>query len=316
MNRRSLALLAVVFGGFFVLFLVFLGLAFAALRGETHARPGTDGPRIGVVELRGVIGDPRNGIDGSREAEQVRDFAEDDDVKGILVRIESPGGAVAPSQEINEEIQRARARKKVVCSLGQTAASGGYYIAVACDRIVANRGTLTGSIGVISQFMSVPEWLEIARVQQTTLKTGALKDAGSPFRTLTDEDRAYFEKMLDRIYQQFLAAVAEGRGKKVEEIRPLADGRVFTGEEALELGLVDKLGNFRTALDELMAISGLEGEPQLVRPERKDDFRWLELLRGDARSVAREVARGAVDGLSQRPAGQGGVMLLAPWVTP
>ena len=122
--------------------------------------------------------------------------------------------------------------------------------------------------------------------------------------------------MLDRIYQQFLAAVAEGRGKKVEEIKPLADGRVFTGEEALERGLVDKLGNFRTAVDELMSIAGLEGEPQLVRPEKKDEYRWLELLRTDARSVAREVARGAVDGISQRPAGQGGVMLLAPWVSP
>lgn len=312
MNRRSLAVLAVVFGGFFILFLAFLGLAYSAIRSEGGHKLST-GPRIGVVELTGMIGDAQNGIEGSREAEEIRDFAEDDEIKAILVRIDSPGGAVAPSQEINEEIKRAREKKHVLCSMGQTAASGGYYIAVACEKIVANRGTITGSIGVISQFFSAPDLVELAHVKETTLKTGALKDAGSPFREFNETDRAYFEGLLKRIFEQFLAAVAEGRGKQVEELRPLADGRVFTGEEALELGLVDKLGNFRTAIQELSALAELEGEPQLVYPTHKDEFKLFDLLRSDARGVAREFAKGAIDGVSAKAGvGPSGVLLLAP----
>lgn len=312
-NKRAMYVLAAVFGGFFLLFLVFLGLAFSAIQGQ---KPGTkgNGPKIGVVELNGQItGDPSNGIHGRTEAEQIRDFAEDESVKAVLVRIDSPGGAVAPAQEIWEEIRRTRQKKKVVCSMGQVAASGGYYIAVACDRIVANPGTLTGSIGVISQFLNAKELVAAAKLQAVTLKTGALKDTGSPFREFNDQDRVYFEGLLSGIFDQFMQAIAEGRGKTIEEIRPVADGRVLSGAEALEVGLVDKLGNFRTAVDELMALAGLEGEPQLVYPEKEEMLPFMKLLRSGARTAAGEVTRGAVEGLTgQAGALQSGVLLLAP----
>ncbi len=309
MNRRSVWLLAIVFGGFFLLFLIFVGVAFAALRGQERTEGPTGGPKLGVVVLKGVIG-AKGGIEGRREAEQIYDFARDDEIKGIVVRVDSPGGAVAPSQELNEEIRRAEKKKKVVCSMGNLAASGGYYVSVACDEIVADPGTLTGSIGVISQLFAVPDLLSAAKVQETTLKTGALKDAGSPFRPITDQDKAYLNGLIHDIYQQFVAAVAAGRHKKVADILPLADGRVYTGEEAQKLGLIDKIGNFRTAVDELMRLSKLHGEPQLVYPVKRN--RFLDFLRGDARAAAREATEGAVEGLEARGGLQPGILLLAP----
>jgi protease-4 len=307
---RSLSVVLVLLG----LGLVSLLLAGLALSLRGGSRSFAAGPKIGLLELEGVIGE-HGGIGGSREAEQLHDFAMDDEVQAILVRIDSPGGAVAPSQELHEEILRTRKRKKVVCSLGNTAASGGYYIAVACERIVANPGSVTGSIGVISRFFAAPELLQLAKVEETTLKTGALKDAGSPFRRFDAQDRAYFESLQQGIYEQFLKAVADGRGKTVEALRPLADGRVYSGEEAVRLGLVDTLGNMRTALDELMKLAGLTGEPQLVRPER-EPFRLSELLRTEMRGAAGEAVRGAVEGLGGRASARSGVMLLAPGFDP
>jgi protease-4 len=318
MNRRAAVVLVVVFGGFFVLFLLFLAIAYSAVRNtpERHAgKTSFGGPKIGVVELKGTIGDEKGGIQGSREAEQIRDFAEDDKIKAILIRIDSPGGSVAPSQEIWEEIKRSRKKKKVVCSQGNLAASGGYYISVACDEIVANPGTLTGSIGVISQFLDAKELLALAKVQQTTLKTGALKDSGSPFREFNAEDRKYFDGLLHEIFEQFLSAVAEGRHKTVEEIRPLADGRVFSGAQAKALGLVDALGNFRTAVDRVMELAGLHGEPELVYPEKKEAFPFLDVLRGGAHAVGQEFVKGAVDGVTDRVSMQGGILFLAPGLT-
>lgn len=318
MNRRAAVVLVGVFGGFFVLFLIFLGLAFSALKGQDkRSRGGGTGPKIGVVELKGTIGDDRNGIEGLREAEQIREFAEDDDIKALVIRIDSPGGAVAPSQEIWSEIKRTREKKnkKVVCSQGQLAASGGYYISVACDEIVANAGTLTGSIGVISQFFSASELVSLAKLQQTTLKTGPLKDSGSPFRPFNEEDRKYFEGLLGDIYNQFVTAVAEGRKKSVEEIKPLADGRVFSGLEAKNLGLVDTIGNFRVAVDRAMALANLTGEPDLIYPAKEPRFPFLDALKGGARSVGQGVAEGAAEGITGRMGLKSGVLLLAPGLT-
>lgn len=312
MNRRAAVVLALVFGGFFVLFLAFLGIAWMAVQGKESSLGATGGPKIGVVELTGTIGDHERGIQGRREAEQIRKFARDETIKALVIRIDSPGGAVAPSQEIWEEIKRTRTKKKVVCSQGNLAASGGYYISVACDEIVANAGTLTGSIGVISQFFDASELLGVAKLQQTTLKTGALKDSGSPLRDFNEEDRAYFTKLLNDIFDQFLEAVAEGRKKKVEEIRPYADGRVFTGKEALALGLVDRIGNFRTAVDRTMELAGLEGEPELVYPDKEERFPFLELLRDGASAAGTGLARGAVQGAARASGLEGGVLLLAP----
>jgi protease-4 len=314
MNRRAALVLATIFGGFFLLFLVFLMLAFAALRKDapmSAIRVG-GGPKIGVVEIVGTIGDGENGVDGKREAEQLRTFAKDDSIEAVVVRIDSPGGAVAPSQEIWQEIKRTREKKKVLCSMGNLAASGGYYIAVACEEIMANPGTLTGSIGVISQFFDASEWLPFAKLEATTLKTGALKDSGSPLRDFSEEDRVYFNGLLEDIFGQFLQAVAEGRRKSVDEIRPLADGRVFTGVQAQKLGLVDSLGNFRMAVDRVMELAGLEGDPQLVYAEEADEFEFLKYFRGGARAVARDAVEGAVDGITASAGARTGILLLAP----
>lgn len=306
MNRRAIAVLAAIFGGFFLLFIVFLSLAYMAVRGETSFSSGSaTGPKIGVVELKGQIGDSDRGIEGHREAEEIRKLAEDDSIKALVIRIDSPGGAVAPSQELWTEIRRARTvhEKKVVCSMGSLAASGGYLIAVACDRIVANPGTLTGSIGVITQFFEARELVAAAKLVPHTLKTGLYKDAGNPMREFTQVDEAFFEQLIGNIYDQFVEVVAEGRNMTVEQVRPLADGRVFTGAQAKELGLVDELGNFRDAVTLAMQMAEVEGEPNLVYPERGSQFMWRELLRGGARSVGRELVEGVFDGV--QAVGQG-----------
>lgn len=313
MNRRAALVLATVFGGFFLLFLVFLALAWAALNKDSRrASVGGSGPKIGIVEVEGTIGDSENGVDGKREAEELREFAEDDDIEAIVVRIDSPGGAVAPSQEIWAEIKRSREKKKVLCSMGNLAASGGYYIAVACEEIVANPGTLTGSIGVISQFFDASEWLTAAKLEETTLKTGPFKDSGSPLREFNEQDQAYFNELLNDIYLQFIQAVADGRKLSLDEVRPLADGRVYTGVQAQKLKLVDSLGNFRAAVDRVMELAGLEGEPQLVYPEDEGQFAFLKYLQGGARAAAREAVQGAVEGVAASAVSRTGVLLLAP----
>lgn len=319
MNRRATVILAAVFGGFFLLFLLFLGIAFAAVKSQGNHKfkaLASNGPKIGVVELKGVIGEEKSGIAGGKEAEQIRDFAEDDEIKAIIVRINSPGGAVAPSQEIAEEIIRSRTKKKVICSQGNVAASGGFYISVACDKIVADAGTLTGSIGVISQFFSAKDLIALAHLQETTLKTGALKDSGSPFREFNEQDQIYMNGLLHEIYEQFVKAVADGRHMKVEDVLKLADGRVFTGLKAKELGLVDEIGNFRTAVDITMREAKLEGEPDLVYPEKKSEFPFLEALKDGATATGAGMARGALEGISSRLGLDNGVLLLAPGFAP
>lgn len=297
MNRRAVAVLSVIFGGFFLLFVVFLSLAYMAMRGDTRSSS-TGGPKIGVVELTGQIGDPDRGIEGHREAEQIRKLAGDDSIRALVVRIDSPGGSVAPSQELWAEILRVRneEEKPVVCSMGNLAASGAYYIAVACDSIVANPGTLTGSIGVITQIFEARELVEAAKLVPHTMTTGVYKDAGNPMREFTQVDEAYFEQLLQNIHQQFIEAVASGRNMELERVRPLADGRVFTGLQAKEFGLVDELGNFRDAVLLAMQLAEVEGEPDLVYPERDKNFIFRELFRVGARSVGRDLVHGLFDG--------------------
>jgi protease-4 len=277
-DRLALAIVLFVFGGLFLVFFGFLVLAYSAVRGES---PGlSTGPRIGVVEVKGGIG-----MDGSAEVEtllkQVRRFQQDDGLKAVVIRIDSPGGAVAPSQEIHDEVKRLAAKKTVVCSLGNLAASGGYYVAVACPKIVAEPGTLTGSIGVISQFPNVKGLVERFDVKFETVKSGKLKDAGNPFRDMTPEEREYWQALIDRVYAQFLRAVAEGRDLPEEEVRKVADGRVLTGEEAKERGLVDALGNFYDAIELAKSDAKLTGEPTLVYPP-DDRGRFLEQIMGGA----------------------------------
>jgi protease-4 len=289
-DRLAIALVAFIFGGLFLVFFGFLLLAYGVVKGES---PGLGGPRVGVVELRGGIGMG----DGGRETEEVlklvKRFEDDDGMKAVVVRVDSPGGAVGPSQEIHDEVARLAKKKKVICSLGNVAASGGYYVAVACPKIVAAPGTLTGSIGVITQFPNVKGLAQRFDVRMETVKSGALKDAGNPFRDMTAEDRAYWQGLVDRVHGQFVAAVAAGRGLEPDAVRRIADGRVITGAEAKELGLVDALGNFYDAVDLAMKEAGLEGKPNLVYP-REERTRIFEQLVGRAADAAADAVAGRV----------------------
>lgn len=294
-DRLAIAIVAFIFGGLFLVFFGFLVLAYGVVQGESPRLAG--GPRIGVIEVKGGIGMGDGGAEAEDVLKRVRKFAEDDGIKAIVVRIDSPGGSVGPSQEIHDEVLKLAKKKTVVCSLGNVAASGGYYVAVACPKIVAAPGTLTGSIGVISQFPNVKGLVERLDVKVETVKSGKLKDAGNPFRDMTAEDRAYWQALIDRVYRQFVDAVAAGRKVAVADVRKIADGRVITGEEAKELGLVDALGNFYDAVELAKTEAKLSGEPRLVYPPDERGH-FLEQLMGSAAgavadAVSARIARDA-----------------------
>jgi protease-4 len=280
MEKRSALYALVVFAGLLVLCFVFLYLLFAALEQKSETGWGTgSGPRIGVVELTGTIADGRDLI------AQLHELRNDASIKAIVIRIDSPGGAVAPSQEIFRAVERAREKKKVVASMGTVAASGGFYVAVACDKIYASPGTITGSIGVISEFPQVSQLLSLARVEVETIKSGPMKDAGSPLRPMTATERSFYQKFVDGVYEQFLADVARARKMDKEKLRPLADGRIFSGQEAHDLKLVDELGNFEDALEGASKLAGATGEPVPVF-QRKARTGWIgDLLRSAIESM-------------------------------
>jgi len=272
---------AFIFGGLFLVFFAFLWLAYSAVKGEAPRL--ASGPRVGIIEVKGAIGmGGRDGVDSEAVLKVIRRFRNDGDMKAVVVRIDSPGGAVAPSQEIYDELRAlSGSGKTVVCSLGNVAASGGLYVAMGCPLIVAEPGTLTGSIGVISQFFTVKGLLERFQVKAETVKSGKLKDAGSPFRDMSPEDRAYWQSLIDQVYGQFVRAVAESREMPEEKVRAFADGRVLTGETAKELDLIDELGSFQRAVELALEEADVKGkgEPTLVYPP-EDHGRFLEQLMG------------------------------------
>lgn len=228
--------------------------------------------QIAVVEVKGMIS-------GSREVvQQLRKFQRAPHVRGIILRIDSPGGAVGPSQEIYNAVARIKkdGKKKIYASLGSVAASGGYYIASATDKIFANPGTLTGSIGVIMAFSNVQELIAKIGVKPEVIKSGKFKDAGSPVRPISTEERQLLQNLVDDVHQQFVEDVAKGRNLSTEEVKPLADGRVFTGRQALEFKLVDQLGGLQDAIDSLAIQANIDGLPQIVREEEEVPFLdWL-----------------------------------------
>ncbi|BDG07833.1 signal peptide peptidase SppA [Anaeromyxobacter paludicola] len=278
-------------------FVAFSLLVYSAVRGEGPRL--STGPRIGIVEVKGTIGGGRGAVDSDEVLKTVKRYADDDEMRAVVVRIDSPGGSVAPSQEIYDELRKLVARKKaVVCSMGNMAASGGFYVAMACPVILAEPGTLTGSIGVISQFPNLKGLAERFDVRVETIKSGKLKDAGNPFRDMNPDDRVYWQSLVDQVYLQFVAAVSESRHLPPEEVKKFADGRVLTGETAHQLKLVDALGNFNDAVDLAKRKAGLKGEPHLVYPP-EDRAKLLDTLLGNGvRSVAdavrSEVAKDAM----------------------
>jgi protease-4 len=218
------------------------------------------GEKVGVIEIEGVLTDARPVV------ERIRHFREQKAIKAIVLRVDSPGGGVGPSQEIHREIRKTMEEKKVVVSMGAVAASGGYYVAAAADGIMANPGTLTGSIGVIMGYTNFEELLDKIGVRPVVVKSGKYKDIASPVGGLSEEERKILQNFTDTVHRQFIAAVAEGRSQSPEEIRRIADGRVFSGETARGLGLVDRLGNFQDAIEWAGRMAGIEGEVRAVYP--------------------------------------------------
>lgn len=224
---------------------------------------------VGVIEMKGVIADPKPTLT------HLREFCANDRVKAIVLRIDSPGGGVGPSQEIYEEIKRTRRTKKVVASMGAIAASGGYYIAAAADHIMANPGTITGSISVIMEFANLQALLEKIGVVPYVLKSGQYKDTGSPFREMTKKERALLQGFIDNVHHQFVSAVAEGRKMPEDKVEAIADGRILSGEQAKKVGLLDSLGNYEDAIKLAAKLGGIKGEPSVIYAKKRR-FSFLE----------------------------------------
>jgi protease-4 len=234
-----------------------LGVLASAL---SKVRPGK---KVAIVSIQGAI------LSSQEVVEELRGYAKDPSVKAIVLRINSPGGPVAPAQEIYQEVKRASEKKPVVVSMGSIAASGGYYIASAATRIVANPGTITGSIGVIMEIPNIQGLMKKLGIKTVVIKSGRHKDMASAFREMSPEQRRILEELLADVHEQFVQAVAEGRGMELQQVKALADGRVFTGRQAKALGLVDALGNLQEAIQLAKELAGIEGEPTIIRKKRR-----------------------------------------------
>ena len=278
MKRHPVLLGFIIIGVIVVVFFVSL-ITITRMSGGSLAF--TTGDRIAVVDIKGVIKDSKVIID------QILRFKRDNRVKAVVLRIDSPGGGVGPSQEIYEEVRKMRAKKKVVVSMGSVAASGGYYIACAADKIVANPGTITGSIGVLIEFANLEELMKKVGIRSIVIKSGDHKDAMSPFRKITSEERKLLQGLIDSVHSQFIDAVAKGRGLNREEVARIADGRIFSGEQAQTLGLVDTLGNLQDAVSLAAKIVKIKGEPKIIYPPKKK-FSILD-------RVFRNIAKNIID---------------------
>jgi protease-4 len=248
-------------------------LAILFFLGFFLAREGSGGGRIGLIRIEGVIADSREALD------QLEKFQRSQTIRAVVLRINSPGGGVAPAQEIYEELNKTRSqhRKPIVASMGSLAASGGYYIACASDRIFANPGSITGSIGVIMQLANISRLLEKVGVKATVIKSGEHKDMGSMTKDISPGDQKIFQEVLDDVHDQFVEAVVKGRKLDKGKVAEIADGRIFTGRQAVGLGLVDELGDLSDAINCAAQLAGIKGRPKIVE-ERKRRFSLLDIL--------------------------------------
>ncbi len=275
MSRRSL-LLSLAVATFLAVTLVALVLAvIVALRGGSGGGLALGGGRIALVEVDGLISDDRKVLD------DIARFRRDGSVRGYVVAINSPGGVVGPAQSIYEELKRLRRvdRKPVVASIGGIGASGGYYVALGADSIFAEPGSMTGSIGVIMEFPDASGLMKKVGLGWNVVKSAAHKDVGSPFRPMTAGDSAVLDSLVSDVYAQFVETVAQERHLTPERVRPLADGRVLSGRQALKGGLIDRTGNLRDALDAAGRMAGLGENPRVVRPPR-ERFSLLDVILG------------------------------------
>src|SRR5215467_3002 len=276
---RSRTLLWVLIGGgaFFLFVLAIFTLVYLALHAGTgEATLGGFGDRIGVVDLEGVILSPQPVVG------QLKKFGDDSSIKAIILHVNSPGGGVAASEEIYREVKRLRSekKKKVVVSIETVGASGAFYVASACDKIYADKGSIVGSIGVIAQWVNYGDLLKWAKLKDVVIKTGEFKDTGNPARDLTPAEQAYMQSLIDNMFGQFIQAVADGLYVVVFQSPAIANGKVWTGEQAKSMKLIDSIGDFEKVVEETAKSVGIPGEPTLVRPE-KDRRTLLDLLLGD-----------------------------------
>ena len=249
--------------------------------------------KIALVKIEGML------ITADAIVDEINNYADDSSVKAILIRIDSPGGGVVASQEIFNAVLNARnqQKKKVVISMGSVAASGGYYIAAAADRIVANPGTLTGSIGVKMEFANLEKLLEKIGVRGMVVKAGEYKDMGSPFREMTEPEKKLLQAVIDDVHSQFIEAVAKGRNLPEADVKAIADGRIFTGRQALHLKLVDQLGDLEDSILVAAELAGIKGKPKVVKKEKKVPF--LEYFKDETAAwfsdiITRSLDRGKV----------------------
>jgi protease-4 len=265
-------------GGLFTLFAVaVVTLVYFSFSGSDQESFSGFGPKIGVVELEGVIISPKQVV------KQLKSFADDDSIKAIIIHVNSPGGGVAASEEIYREVKRIRDEKKkrIVASIESVGASGAYYVASATNKIYADKGSIVGSIGVIAEWVNYGELLKWAKLQAITMKAGEFKDTGSPTREMTPAEREYFQGMIDNMHTQFIQAVADGRHAKAEDIRAIANGKVWTGEQALPMKLIDQVADFEGAVKDTARAVNISGEPSLVWPPKERRPTLADLLFGN-----------------------------------
>jgi protease IV len=285
---RSRVFLWVLLGGgaFFLFLLAMFSLVYFTVRTQQKDSFAGFGDKIAVVDLEGVILSPKDMV------EQLRKYGDDSSIKAIIIHVNSPGGGAAASEEIYREVLRIRdvKKKRIVASIETVGASGAYYVSSATNKIFADNASIVGSIGVIAEWYNYEELLKWAKLQAIVLKAGEFKDTGSPVRPMTPAEREYMQSLIDNMHTQFIHSVAEGRHMKDADILPLADGKVWTGEQAVPLKLIDQVGDFRVAVEDTAKSVGIKGEPTLVRPE-KDRKSVFDLLFGDASEYLPDPAR-------------------------
>ena len=276
-SRGRVALIALGVGA--AVLVLFVVTVWLLLLVSDEGLPG--GAKVAVVEVEGIIGAGTDrGLDTDTLIRTLGEYRDDPAIRAVVLRIDSPGGVVGPTQEIFTAVRRLReAKKPVVASLGSVAASGGYYVAVAADRIYANPGTLTGSIGVVMQLANVEGLLKKVGVEYVVIKAGAYKDVGNFARAMTPEERRILQAMLDDVYDQFISAVAEGRGLDPKQVRGFAEGRIYSGRQAQGLKMVDDLGGLEDAIEAAAKIAGLPPKPKVIYPRRR--FSLRDLLRSE-----------------------------------
>src|SRR6202522_771148 len=286
---RSRTLLWVLIGGgaFFLFVLAVFTLVYLTLHaGSTESSFGGFGDRIGVVDLDGVIVSPEPVVG------ELKKLDDDSSIKAIILHVNSPGGGVAASEEIYREIKRIKEgkKKRIVVSIETGGASGAYYVGSASNKIYADNGSIVGSIGVIAEWVNYGDLLKWAKLKNIVFKTGEFKDTGNPARDLTPAEQAYMQSLIDNMFGQFVQAVADGRGMKFDDVKAIANGKVWTGSQALDMKLIDNVGDFQAVIKDTAKSVGISGEPTLVHPE-KDRRTLLDLMTGDISQYLPDTAK-------------------------